>query len=182
MGLVIGDAFMAFVIHRPQRGPWWRRRQTANLLGNPYNKGVIWSFTCFSTMKFLPWNARLGWRRTWSGAVAALLLFLPVLHASAQPAELESSAGNPDRIYVSVGVLDVDAISSASQSFTINIYVQFRWQDPALAHEGPGHLRRNLNEIAAPRFLLVNRQRTWSTLLNVVDISPAGEAAARTAQ
>ncbi len=111
--------------------------------------------------------------------MAALLLFLPVLHASAQPAELESSAGNPDRIYVSVGVLDVDAISSASQSFTINIYVQFRWQDPALAHEGPGHLRRNLNEIAAPRFLLVNRQRTWSTLLNVVDISPAGEAVYR---
>jgi hypothetical protein len=40
-------------------------------------------------------------------------------------------------------------------------------------------LRRNLTEINAPRFLLVNRQRTWSTLLNVVDISPAGEAVYR---
>jgi hypothetical protein len=79
-------------------------------------------------------------------------------------------------VYLSVGVLDVDSISSAQQSFTLNIYLQFRWLDPALAHSGESTIRRNLNEISAPRFLLVNRQKTWSTLLNVVDISPQGEA------
>ena len=79
-------------------------------------------------------------------------------------------------VYVSVGVLDVDAISSADQSFTINVYVQFRWHDPELAHDGDKPIRKDLKEINAPRFLLVNRQKTWSTLLNVVEISPSGEA------
>ena len=66
-------------------------------------------------------------------------------------------------IKVSVAVLDVDSISSADQSFTINVLVQFRWHDPMLAHDGPGSIRRNLTEISAPRFLLLNRQKTWST-------------------
>ena len=88
----------------------------------------------------------------------------------------EHSEEELEKIYVSVGLLDVDAISSADQSFTINIFVQFRWQDPALAHDGQANIRRSLSEISAPRFLLLNRQRTWSTLLNVVDVSPEGEA------
>ena len=79
-------------------------------------------------------------------------------------------------VYVSVGVLDVDAISSADQSFTINVYIQFRWFDPALAHHGDGPIREALSDISAPRFILVNRQKTWSSLLNVVEISPDGEA------
>jgi hypothetical protein len=79
-------------------------------------------------------------------------------------------------VYVSVGMLDVDAISSADQSFTINIYIQFRWLDPALAHDGDGPIRKSLSDISAPRFILVNRQKTWSSLLDVVEISPNGEA------
>ncbi|MEH6515215.1 MAG: hypothetical protein V7742_00935 [Halioglobus sp.] len=79
-------------------------------------------------------------------------------------------------VYVSVGILDIDSISSADQSFTINVFVQFRWQDPELAHDGQGSIRKDLSEITAPRFLLLNRQRTWSTLLNVVEIAPSGEA------
>jgi hypothetical protein len=87
------------------------------------------------------------------------------------------SAENPvEEVYVSLALLDVDAISSADQSFTVNILVQFRWFDPALAHDGESNIRRNLQEIAAPRFLLVNRQKTWSSLLNVVDIAPDGTA------
>ena len=79
-------------------------------------------------------------------------------------------------VYVNVGMLDIDAISSADQSFTINIYIQFRWQDPALAHDGDGPIRKSLTDISAPRFILVNRQKTWSSLINVVEISPEGEA------
>ncbi len=78
-------------------------------------------------------------------------------------------------VYVSAAVLDVDAINSVEQSFTINLYVQFRWFDPRLAHAGPGARREKLADIQAPRFLLLNRQRTWSTLLDVADISPSGE-------
>ena len=50
-------------------------------------------------------------------------------------------------VYVSVGILDIDSISSADQSFTINVFVQFRWQDPELAHDGQGSIRKDLSEI-----------------------------------
>mgnify|MGYP001814000187 FL=1 len=103
----------------------------------------------------------------------ALLLTLTI-GLIATPYAEASESDSP--IKVTVAVLDVDSISSADQSFTINVLVQFRWHDPMLAHDGPGHIRRNLTEVSAPRFLLLNRQRTWSTLVNVVDIAPDGEA------
>jgi hypothetical protein len=91
--------------------------------------------------------------------------------AGVEPEEEET----PLEVYVSMGVLDVDGINSATQSFTLNLYVQFRWHDPALAHGGRSIIRENLSDIQAPRFLLLNRQRSWSSLLNVVDISPDGD-------
>jgi hypothetical protein len=104
----------------------------------------------------------------------ALLLTFTALPGTA--AGEREDAVDAQVIYVTMGVLDVDAINSASQSFTLNLYVQFRWRDPRLAHEGPGSIRRELKDIHAPRFLLLNRQRTWTSLLNVVDITPDGEA------
>jgi len=80
------------------------------------------------------------------------------------------------KIYVAVGVLDIDDINSADQNFTLNLFVQFRWHDPRLVHDGDSVIRTQLTDIHAPRFVLLNRQRTWTSLLNVVDISPNGEA------
>lgn len=98
-------------------------------------------------------------------------------------ADANDPSGSEDdqlqKVYVTIGVLDIDAINSADQSFTLNILVQFRWFDPALAHDGKTSVRKQLTDIQAPRFLLLNRQRTWSSLLNVVDISPRGEAVYR---
>ena len=91
----------------------------------------------------------------------------------------ESGANQPDRVFVAIGLMDLDAVSSADQSFTVNLALRFRWRDPALAHNGTGHVRRQLNEISAPNFVLINQQKTFSTLLDVVDISPAGEAVLR---
>jgi gamma-aminobutyric acid receptor subunit beta len=102
------------------------------------------------------------------------MLLLLALATPAQAAGEESNYEGP--VYVSVVILDVDSISSANQSFTINYYAQFRWTDPELAHPGPGLIRRDLSEIPAPRFILLNQQKTWSSLINVVDISPEGEA------
>lgn len=96
--------------------------------------------------------------------------------ASASLQAADRIADEPRKVYVYIGILDIDAISSANQSFTINYYAQFRWRDPALAHPGPGSIRRALTDIVAPRFILLNQQKTWSSLLNLVDISPDGEA------
>jgi hypothetical protein len=108
-------------------------------------------------------------------------LFLPLLVISslilpgAANAE-DNRTGKPEKVLVAVGLLDLDAVSSVDQSFTVNLGLRFRWRDPLLAHDGDGNLRRHLNDISAPRFLLINEQKTWSTMLDVVDISPDGEA------
>ena len=104
-------------------------------------------------------------------AAISLLLLLNLL--------VMAPANAVQQVYVTVGVLDVDAINSADQSFTLNFFAQFRWQDPQLAHDGDSIIRRQLTEIPAPRFLLLNQQRSWSSLLNVVDITPQGEAVYR---
>ena len=85
--------------------------------------------------------------------IAWLLLALSVLCAPSGTLAEEISAGESgvEEIYVTVGILDVDSISSAAQSFTINVLVQFRWFDPALAHDGEGNIRRDLSDISAPR-------------------------------
>lgn len=105
-------------------------------------------------------------------ALALLAIFFGAFTSHA----LAEDSGSPLIVYVTVGVLDIDDIDSAEQRFTANFFALFRWQDPALAHDGPGTIRRNINDIKAPRFLLLNQQRTWSSLLNVVDIKPSGEA------
>jgi hypothetical protein len=115
---------------------------------------------------------RVMFRLLWSCCILGFLTFSGMNTSAADDASEQSV----NTVYLSVGVLDVDAINSAQQNFTLNIYLQFRWFDPTLAHAGEGAVRRNLNDIHAPRFLMVNRQKTWSTLLNVVDISPQGEA------
>ncbi|MEH6589637.1 MAG: hypothetical protein V7746_05225 [Halioglobus sp.] len=96
---------------------------------------------------------------------------------SAQAATTGTPASDQrQKVYVTVGIIDVDAISSAEQRFTLNLYAQFRWVDPGLAHDGDSVIREQLNDIHAPRFILLNQQRSWSSLMNVVDISPDGEA------
>ena len=112
-------------------------------------------------------------------AFARVLVLFAVLLGAFNSHALAEDADAPLVVYVTVGLLDIDEINSAEQRFTGNYFALFRWLDPALAHDGPGAIRRNINDIKAPRFLLLNQQRTWSSLLNVVDIQPNGEAVFR---
>ena len=107
-----------------------------------------------------------------------ILFFFPAAIVNAIAGDREALPGI-EQVFGAVAVLDVDVISSADQSFTINYYAEYRWKDPALAHDGPGTLRRNLQSIAAPRIILLNEQKTWSSLLSVVDITTEGEAILR---
>jgi hypothetical protein len=104
------------------------------------------------------------------GVLLALLLLISGHGWASEVAE-----GKQETIYVTAAILDVDAINSAEQNFTINMFVKFRWTDPKLAHDGDDHIRRNLADIEAPRVLLLNRQKSWSSMLDVVDVSPEGD-------
>ncbi len=111
-------------------------------------------------------------------AALAVIVVLNLLAVFSTHAAVTGSSQSAEiqKVYVAIGVIDVDAINSADQTFTLNFFAQFRWLDPKLAHDGDSMIRKQLNDIQAPRFLLLNQQRSWSSLMNVVDITPEGEA------
>ncbi|HDL64939.1 MAG TPA: hypothetical protein ENH12_06075, partial [Proteobacteria bacterium] len=81
----------------------------------------------------------------------------------------------PTKIYVAMGLLDVDEIDTANQNFTANLFITARWYDPRLAHPGPGRRVVPLDEIWNPQLVFVNQQKIWPTLPRVAHISPDGE-------
>ncbi|MCA9140071.1 MAG: hypothetical protein KDB00_25035 [Planctomycetales bacterium] len=46
--------------------------------------------------------------------------------------------GEPTEVQVGIYVIDVDEVNSADQSFASSVYFQAQWNNPLLAHEGPG--------------------------------------------
>ncbi len=88
-------------------------------------------------------------------------------------------AQGPTKIFVAMGLLDVDEINSANQSFIANIFIQVRWYDPRLVHSGEGRRVVPLNTIWHPQLLFVNQQKIWPTFPEVAHISPGGEVTYR---
>jgi hypothetical protein len=78
-------------------------------------------------------------------------------------------------VYVSLFLVDVDRVDTAEQSFDANVYMQFRWHDPRQAHGGDKKVLKQLNDVWHPRIQMVNRQKVWTTLPEIVEISPDGE-------
>jgi hypothetical protein len=85
------------------------------------------------------------------------------------------SSSEPVIVYVSIFIIDVDEISSVNQSFDANVYLQYRWRDPKLAHKGSEAIVRPLNDVWNPKIYVVNQQKIWTTLPEVVTIAPDGE-------
>jgi hypothetical protein len=83
--------------------------------------------------------------------------------------------GEPTEIRVLVYVIDVDEIDSANQTFSASVYVEARWDVPALRHKGPGPLYRSLGDVWNPRLTIVNLQQEWRSFPEAVEISPDGE-------
>lgn len=87
--------------------------------------------------------------------------------------------GEPTEVRVLVYVIDVDEIDSANQTFSASVYVEARWNIPALRHKGPGPLYRSLGDVWNPRLTIVNLQQHWASFPGVVEISPDGEVTYR---
>jgi hypothetical protein len=81
----------------------------------------------------------------------------------------------PTKVVVAINILDVDDISGTDQNFTANVYYELRWNDPRLAHDGPGSVTRKFDEIWHPRVAIVNQQFIRSTFQDISYISQDGE-------
>ncbi len=100
------------------------------------------------------------------------------------PAGAETGRPNPEQgptqVQVGIFLLDLDAIDSASQSFQANIYFEATWKDPRLADVASGKtVTRGLEEVWNPRLQILNQQRIWSSLPDIVDIAPDGSVTYR---
>lgn len=83
--------------------------------------------------------------------------------------------GGPTDVRCVIAVLDVDEISDASQNFTVSVFIGIRWIDPRLTHKGAGVVRKELSEIWHPNLIFLNKQRSWSSVPEFVDVAPDGE-------
>ena len=103
------------------------------------------------------------------------LLFAPLsLNADVNTGRPNPGQG-PTQVEVEIFLLDLDAINSASQNFEANVYFEASWKDSRLVDETRGNtITRRLDEVWHPRFQLLNQQRVWKSLPDVVDIEPDG--------
>ena len=81
----------------------------------------------------------------------------------------------PTEVMVSIFVLDIDEVNTASQSFDANVYFKASWHDPRLAHDGTSEITRSLHAIWNPRIQFLNQQKVWTTFPEVAEISPEGD-------
>lgn len=107
-----------------------------------------------------------------------LCLVLVVAPMSAFPSETTDRPNpelGPTTVEVEIFLLDLDAIDSASQSFEANVYFVATWKDPRLVDEAQERtITRPLDQIWNPRLQILNQQRLWSSMSDIVDIEPDG--------
>ncbi|KAA5538729.1 hypothetical protein FYK55_26745 [Roseiconus nitratireducens] len=82
--------------------------------------------------------------------------------------------GEPTEVQIGVYVIDVDEVNSADQSFAASVYLEARWNNPVLEHEGPGPKLRNLTEVWNPRLTIIGQQMLWRSYPESVEIRPDG--------
>ncbi|WP_018970289.1 hypothetical protein [Rubritalea marina] len=102
-------------------------------------------------------------------AVIFVMLFQTlVLSGSASARE------QPTEVKIAYVVLDIDAVSSADQSFTLNVFFRAQWHDPEEAHDGEKAITKELLDVWHPRIQIANRKKAFNTMDEVVTIQPDG--------
>ncbi|MGI9533933.1 MAG: hypothetical protein ACR2NW_03190 [Thermodesulfobacteriota bacterium] len=90
---------------------------------------------------------------------------------------IDTSRPGPDNIPTEVKirlyVLDVDEITDAQQSFKANIFIQAEWKDQRLVQSNKT-TKYNLNEIWNPNLQILNRQKTFKSLPDIVEVKTDG--------
>ncbi|MBD3425880.1 MAG: hypothetical protein GF409_01460 [Candidatus Omnitrophica bacterium] len=80
----------------------------------------------------------------------------------------------PTQVRVSVYVVDIDDVDTASQKFDANVYYEFTWNDPRLAGQYDEKVRKPLGAVWHPQMQFINQQRLWETYPRQVEIYPDG--------
>jgi hypothetical protein len=96
---------------------------------------------------------------------------LPLRSEVARP----GAAAGPTRVSVGAWVADISRIDSVAQTFSANLGIVLRWQDPALAHGQPAVKRYNLGDIWHPNWMVANAAgRPDNSLPEIVEVAGDG--------
>lgn len=106
---------------------------------------------------------------------ACMLLAVAAFPVAAADFGRPLAAEGPTEVKLAVFVLDIDEVNNVGQSFDANVYIELRWHDPRLAHDHPNVITRSLIEVWNPRIQLINQQKIWPTLPEIVEVFPDGE-------
>ena len=78
-----------------------------------------------------------------------------------------------------MGIIDIFDIDDNKQRISLNLIGRFRWKDTRLVHDGPGTIKRRLEEIWYPYLNVVSLQNAWSAAPKYAEIFPDGEVVYR---
>jgi hypothetical protein len=87
----------------------------------------------------------------------------------------------PTRVEIGVFILSLDSVATESQNFSARVYLEARWHDPRLAHDGNEIVKRPRAEVWNPRLQIANQQMLHPIFPDTVDILPTGEVIYRQA-
>jgi hypothetical protein len=89
--------------------------------------------------------------------------------------EMPESPYGPLTVEMSVFLVDVDDIDGAEQNFTANVMYTASWYDPEIARRFIKKEILPVTEIWTPNLQVVNQQKIWPTLPEVVQVNPDGK-------
>jgi hypothetical protein len=89
--------------------------------------------------------------------------------------ERPAAEAGPTQVSIGIWIVDIIKIDSAEQSFTAEVAVVLRWNDPRLAHTGSGIARYPLEQVWHPRVAVVNETSSVSHKFpDFVEVEPDG--------
>jgi hypothetical protein len=116
-------------------------------------------------------------------AVVAALALTAVPAAAQIPQNISGSrpgaGGGADSISIFPLVLDVSRVDDADQSFTADLFLLMRWQDPRLEGVFDSAQRVPLDTVWNPRIQMLNRRDLDTTFPDQAEIAPDGTVEVR---
>ena len=108
----------------------------------------------------------------------ALITISSGIVVAAQPAtangERPGAGAGPTDVEVFLYLIDIISIDGVSQSFTADLFVMLKWQDPRLASADDSVRRLPLDSVWNPRLQILNQRKLETTFPELVDVEPDG--------
>jgi gamma-aminobutyric acid receptor subunit beta len=81
----------------------------------------------------------------------------------------------PVKLDTAFYVADLDSINTSGQSFAARVFYVVSWHDKRLKHKGSNPVTMQLAEVWHPNIQIMNQQKVWKTLPDLVKVMPDGE-------